>query len=481
MDDGGEAMEDSRTEELTESGMMPSLSRQLASRPRVLSLFVLSVVLGLTATWLVWWAAMNVAITSIGELPAIALLLAFCSSLAVALLFTGFRHYAMRNATPANRAPVIWAGMAATAGWLVLSVPAAVLGFIVSMTVLAGHTADPSGPARDFRVGALICALVGLLNSWLCSQAIARRVERTPSWSLTLAFAVACVGLGVGLPLGVPVLRARAEKRQEERRRAEGKAGWDRAVSACEEGSANDCYELAKSLANGRAWQDPSAEELESARHLYERACDLAAGTKNGPAPWACREAAQAYLSEQYAAPDTARAVPLLERGCLLGDAIGCDLAADVFFSGQGAAKDQVKALALRQAACDHGSAKACLTLGDFYDRGELVARDISKSAALYFRGCRAHDDDACRRLEERCHGDYPKTCNYAFAIKLADNDPEAVRLYGLACDAGDGESCVYARREAEARRLGFVNELYVLGCDGKSYVRAPRPPCLAP
>jgi TPR repeat protein len=219
---------------------------------------------------------------------------------------------------------------------------------------------------------------------------------------------------------------------------------------ACEAGEARSCAWL------GDAHE--AKEEIERAKVLYKKACDLGAGE-------GCRAGA-AYEEDQG---------PLLTQGCDVlrdgraclwqaenqagaGEVIGvtrlvelceqpnlglpyaCDLVAGYFLNeGNAVPQDQERAVAFNQAACDGGDAGGCTHLAFRYQDGRGIQADDAQAEALLKRACEENRSEACRELAEM---------GFDAAELVPSKGRGALVAMERACELEDGEGC---------NRLGIV------------------------
>ena len=76
-----------------------------------------------------------------------------------------------------------------------------------------------------------------------------------------------------------------------------------------------------------------------------------------------CVDLGMALYTGKVLKKDAAAALPLFERGCALGDEVGCRNAGIQYFRGEGAKADRVKSHDLLVRACQLGDAASCKEL----------------------------------------------------------------------------------------------------------------------
>jgi TPR repeat protein len=193
---------------------------------------------------------------------------------------------------------------------------------------------------------------------------------------------------------------------------AAGKEARAALTKSCNLGSPRGCGQLGRSLL-------AAGDEVSRAMNLLEKAC------LQGEAS-ACNSAADAYWhGPRGVKKSVPRALKLLTRACNGGDAVGCTNAAVLYSGADGVKKDDQKSLALSMRACAGGVATACGNAGSRYELGMGVPRNVAQAATLYGRACRK-DPSTCIRMAILHH-----------TGQGAKRDPaRAKELFGKSCRA---------------------------------------------
>ena len=162
---------------------------------RPVRFFVLSLAVAASGIWLAWWAAPDAdGFLMVPLYLAVALLL-------FSVVWTCF---VVLQAEPAVRGAVTAAGIAAVGGWFLLATALLILAVVAYFAALYDNSSVAVWAAR---AGLVVSVIAGVLNGWLCSRAVARRMRADlPTFVVVLVLAV-CGGLSAGLPLGLPAYR----------------------------------------------------------------------------------------------------------------------------------------------------------------------------------------------------------------------------------------------------------------------------------
>lgn len=126
-----------------------------------------------------------------------------------------------------------------------------------------------------------------------------------------------------------------------------------------------------------------------------------------------------------------------MEKGCNLGDVVGCNTLAGYFRDGKvfrdskAMAPEPPKAIALYERTCAAGSGTGCYYLGLMTRGGKGVPRDVAKSQALYAKACDLGEAYGCDYL--------------ASDVADSGDGAKAVELYTRGCDLGYDHSCNFA------------------------------------
>ena len=159
-----------------------------------------------------------------------------------------------------------------------------------------------------------------------------------------------------------------------------------------------------------------------------------------------------------------ADAIPLLERACTLGHAVGCSNLAGLMRGGTGERRDPRKAVGLYDRACALGFAEACSAVGSIYAEGKLVAQDLTRALTMYDRAC-AHKDAAGCFTAGLFHGEG----------RGGPRSPEAAAgRFDLACGLGHATACfnagvlLYRERGARPGENERAAGYFARACDGQ-------------
>jgi TPR repeat protein len=204
---------------------------------------------------------------------------------------------------------------------------------------------------------------------------------------------------------------------------------------------------------------------------------------------------------------DYAKAAPLREEACKLGDTVSCRVFGDMVMHGRGVALDEDRGKQLLGAACDKGDGEACarggrklvaahlpalkgacakgqggacfaVALALFDDPGEATVDDVRKPLMV---ACRANIPEACQRVidvAELCKQleAKPDTCEAAVAAYVAkpgkELGKEAFELELAMCKRGNATACA----ALPARAVGEADlcKAHDFGaCMGAGYVGA--------
>jgi TPR repeat protein len=150
---------------------------------------------------------------------------------------------------------------------------------------------------------------------------------------------------------------------------------------ACQEGCtariADACCRLAELELSGSG----VTRDLERAAQHYAQACELGDGRGCARAGLLTKDGGTVLLD---------RSAPLLEEGCVRGQAEACELIASLALErGQPTRpKEAAKAISLYDDACARKDGEACLHEGVLLSEGRLVAADASRAIARLVRAC---------------------------------------------------------------------------------------------
>lgn len=231
---------------------------------------------------------------------------------------------------------------------------------------------------------------------------------------------------------------------------------------ACTLGSALGCNDLAIMVHDGMlgAKIDVAAARTHARRGCQlglAKACVMLDAWNGTPAPTPPPDATARCQRDDSAAcvaratelwkgggpgADAAGAARLFERGCKLGNQLGCAGAAALQ-----EAKDPKKAAPRFQRACDAGSTFACGRLARLYRDGRGVKPDPVKAVRYAELGCPAdpndRDGEACAWLAEKGRLALGLAL-FSEAAPLVDFE-RPFRFASRGCDAGQASACALA------------------------------------
>lgn len=134
--------------------------------------------------------------------------------------------------------------------------------------------------------------------------------------------------------------------------------------------------------------------------------------------------------------PDKVKAIKLYEKGCDLGDDLGCSNLGIAYFNGDGVNKDFKLSAKFFSKACDLGSAFGCLNMGYLYENGQGVEQDYKKSALMYDKSCNLENAMACTNYGTL----------FANGFGVDANLTKAKEFFIKGCDLGDDTGCKYEK-----------------------------------
>ncbi|MFO0661278.1 MAG: tetratricopeptide repeat protein [Polyangiaceae bacterium] len=192
-----------------------------------------------------------------------------------------------------------------------------------------------------------------------------------------------------------------------------------------------------------RATSTPLADPTSSAAESDQASrCELGFAEE-------CTLAAKASSSE---------AERLLERGCKLGDAAGCERLGDTLLSSS---RDQARAINLLERACFARDPYACTKAASALTAAG-PSRDPKRAWPLFWQGCREGDARACQQ----------GAALVAKGDGVEKDDTKANEMLERACSVGEGfrKSCYELGRRVASGQGGppdikRASELYFAGC----------------
>jgi uncharacterized protein len=159
---------------------------------------------------------------------------------------------------------------------------------------------------------------------------------------------------------------------------------------ACELGSLEGCYWAADAIDDGEG----TPQDRIKARALFGENCG-----RNHAA--SCTQ--YGYLLEQKLLPDEKRdrkgARIAYEKGCRLGNSVGCGNLGIMQEWGNGGPPDMAGAFANYDKACEMRLASACAAMARMHAAGKGTVASPSLAAAYRHRACELGDEQSCKTL----------------------------------------------------------------------------------
>lgn len=122
----------------------------------------------------------------------------------------------------------------------------------------------------------------------------------------------------------------------------------------------------------------------------YQRECD------QGKAQSCTREGIFYAFGTWGHTRDYAKAKPLFEKACAVGDQDGCKELAALYQYGRGVPQNQAKALEIYTATCAAKNATSCYYAAEMHRYGQGTAKNLKQAAALYEKACATGYKSAC-------------------------------------------------------------------------------------
>jgi TPR repeat protein len=220
-------------------------------------------------------------------------------------------------------------------------------------------------------------------------------------------------------------------------------------TSACDSGSANTCYTLARSYLDGKT----VAKDDAKAAANFAKACD-------GGVFAACTNLGYQYRNGLGVSQDKPRAAALYEKSCGSNEAAACLNLGLMRETGDGIPKDPAGAAALHRKACAFGIAQACGRLSVLTMMGNGVPKDDASAVALAQKACAGAYASSCTGLGFR----------HLFGDGLPKDERAAVAMFEKACSEKDGAGCdglgaLYETGTGVAKDAAKAAALYSKGC----------------
>lgn len=258
---------------------------------------------------------------------------------------------------------------------------------------------------------------------------------------------------------------------------------------SCDRGSLEGCSVLGHVLSEGRH----KARDLERAMKLWRDGC-----AKSHPA--SCTQLGQAHL---LAKREPALALEKFDRGCSLGDGVGCEATCTVLLGENGVPRDEKRAFVACHKGCSDGHYLACAMEGLLLWHSDVVKPDAKKGKDLIESACEGGDAEACADLADALligsHGvkknaeaaatsylraarRFEKQCNEKLEVrpcalwatlvargKVPNKDPVRTRaMLEKGCTEGASIGCAgLGLMQEQAKDPPKALESYTLGCEG--------------
>ncbi|PRP99015.1 putative beta-lactamase HcpD precursor [Enhygromyxa salina] len=185
-------------------------------------------------------------------------------------------------------------------------------------------------------------------------------------------------------------------------------------------------------------------------------ACERACSPRSTEA---CFAAGRMYGAGIHGRRQPKRAVEMFEQACKAGHPGACTYLGSSYEHGVGVGADLARAQRYYESACNSGDGRACIGLGTL-----IEAENPSQARVLFERGL--------DRLEAGCVGEPETHCGalallHVQGIGVEIGLDEGERLYAMACDAGDVESCSAVAELVRSRDRARSDQYYARACDG--------------
>lgn len=132
--------------------------------------------------------------------------------------------------------------------------------------------------------------------------------------------------------------------------------------------------------------------EMKKDPQRYQRECD------QGKAHSCTREGVFYAFGTWGHPKDYAKARPLMEKGCALGDQDGCKELAVLHQYGRGVPKNPAKALEIYGKACEAKNATSCYYAGELNQHGRGIPKNAAKAKEFYAKACQLKYKSACNK-----------------------------------------------------------------------------------
>lgn len=180
----------------------------------------------------------------------------------------------------------------------------------------------------------------------------------------------------------------------------------------------NACHDWALSLGDNDREQGMAILDRLCQNEQVARACSNLAYWYDNPLP--------------NQAVDAPRALVWYERGCRLGDGVGCNNLANLLLAGRGTEPNEAQAVRYIQRSCELDYAPGCFRAAVITQRGLLLARDDAQVERLLDKGCALGDAASCHDLGYL----------YFEGVHAPRDQDRALALFAQSCDMGLPRGC---------------------------------------
>ena len=155
----------------------------------------------------------------------------------------------------------------------------------------------------------------------------------------------------------------------------------------CDQGSAENCFEIANVTMRGRGIE----QDLARARELFRKSCDMGYIMACNDLGWSYQHPMQDGFPQEYD-----RAAEYYREACDGDVMMACANLAGLHFFGHGMPEDQQRAVELTEKTCDGDYAEGCYAMGSAYMEGiGGLSPNAAKAADFFEKACEL-DPDFC-------------------------------------------------------------------------------------
>jgi TPR repeat protein len=145
-----------------------------------------------------------------------------------------------------------------------------------------------------------------------------------------------------------------------------------------------------------------------------------------------CVELGTRYARGDGIDPDPVHAIAFYDKACVGGDSDSCTYLGIAYHAGKGVSANAEKATAAFARACDLGGPADCANFGLALVKGEGVARDAARAFRYFDAACDAGNFASCSSLGAA----------YSLGAGVHASKRRAKRLFKKACDGEDAGGC---------------------------------------